>query len=43
MVTKEDIESFLDRLALTARAYPEVEPGLWIVKPERRAAISRSS
>jgi len=33
MVTKEDIEGFLDRLAAERASYSEVEPGLWILKP----------
>jgi hypothetical protein len=33
MVTREDIESFLDRLSTEGASYNEVEPGLWIVKP----------
>ena len=34
MVTKEDIEGFLDRIsAVEGASYREVEPGLWIVKP----------
>jgi hypothetical protein len=33
MVTREDIESFLDRLAAEGANYREVEPGLWIVNP----------
>jgi hypothetical protein len=34
MVTKEDIEGFLDRLAADDGAtYSEVEPGLYIVRP----------
>ena len=33
MVTKEDIEGFLDRLTADGASYSEVEPGLWIVKP----------
>jgi hypothetical protein len=33
MVTREDIESFLDRLTAEGASYSEVEPGLWIVKP----------
>ena len=32
MVTKEDIEGFLDRLADGA-SQTEVEPGLWVLKP----------
>ncbi len=33
MVTREDIESFLDRLSAEGSTYEEVEPGLYIVKP----------
>jgi hypothetical protein len=33
MVTREDIESFLDRLGTDGVAYREVEPGLWIIRP----------
>lgn len=33
MVTKDDIEQFLNRLAAERVTYSEVEPGLWIVKP----------
>jgi hypothetical protein len=33
MVTREDIESFLDRLTADGANYSEVEPGLWVVKP----------
>lgn len=33
MITKDDIESFLDRLGQDGASYKEVEPGLWIVKP----------
>ena len=33
MVTREDIENFLDRLTAEGATYAEVEPGLWIVKP----------
>ena len=32
MVTREDIESFLDRMAGEGVSYEEVEPGLWLVK-----------
>src|SRR5256885_6864214 len=31
MVSKEDIEGFLDRLS--GASYKEVQPGLWVVKP----------
>lgn len=33
MVTRDDIESFLDRLGSEGASYAEIEPGLWIVKP----------
>ena len=33
MVTKDDIESFLDRLTSEGASYDELEPGLWLVKP----------
>jgi hypothetical protein len=33
MVTKDDIEGFLDRLSAEGTSYKEVEPGLWVVKP----------
>ena len=33
MVTRDDIESYLDRLGSEGADYTEVEPGLWIVKP----------
>jgi len=35
MVTREDIESFLDRLTAEGggASYSEVEPGLWVVHP----------
>ena len=33
MVTREDIETFLDRLTSEGATYEEVEQGLWIVKP----------
>jgi hypothetical protein len=33
MVTRDDIESFLDRLGAEGAGYSEVEPGLWVVKP----------
>ena len=33
MVTKEEIEGFLDRLAADGGSYNEVEPGLWAVRP----------
>ena len=33
MVTKEDIEGFLDRISAEGASYREVEPGLFVVKP----------
>ncbi len=33
MVTKEDVESFLDRLSAEGASYSELQPGMWIVKP----------
>ncbi|MBC7790657.1 MAG: hypothetical protein H7Z74_11975 [Anaerolineae bacterium] len=34
MVTKEDIESFLDRMTTDGTDYSEVDDGMWVVKPE---------
>ena len=34
MVTREDIEGFLDRIAAEGASYKEIEPGLWAVRPE---------
>lgn len=33
MVTRDDIEHYLDRLSADGASYSEVEPGLWLVKP----------
>lgn len=33
MVTREDIESYLDRLGSEGTSYTEVETGLWLVRP----------
>jgi hypothetical protein len=33
MVTKEEIEGFLDKLSADGASYSEVEPGLWVVRP----------
>jgi hypothetical protein len=33
MVTREDIEDFLDRLGADGASHEELEPGLWVVKP----------
>ena len=33
MVTKDDIESFLNRLTADGASFTEVEPGLWVIKP----------
>ena len=33
MVTKEDVESFLDRLSAEGAEHSEVDDGIWVVKP----------
>jgi hypothetical protein len=33
MVTKEEIEGFLDRLGSEGASYSEIEPGLWVIRP----------
>ena len=33
MITREDVEGFLDRLNTDGATHREVEPGLWIVRP----------
>lgn len=33
MVTREDIEGYLDRLGAEGASHSELEPGLWLVKP----------
>jgi hypothetical protein len=33
MVTKEDIEGFLNRLSSDGVSHTEVEPGLWVIRP----------
>jgi hypothetical protein len=33
MVTKDDIEGFLNRLTADGASQTELEPGLWVVKP----------
>ena len=40
MLTKDDIESFLVRLAATGATYSEVEPGFWIVRPSAESDLS---
>ena len=40
MLTKDDIESFLVRLAATGASYSEVEPGFWIVRPNPDSDLS---
>lgn len=40
MLTKDDIESFLVRLAATGASYSEVEPGFWIVRPNPDSELS---
>lgn len=33
MITREDVESFLDRMSAEGVSYKELEPGLWTVRP----------
>ncbi len=33
MVTKEEIEGFLDRLSIDGASHAEIEKGMWIVRP----------
>src|SRR6476619_8457387 len=33
MLTREDIEGFLDRLSAEGVSYEEIESGLWIIRP----------
>jgi len=33
MVTKEEIEDFLDRLSIDGASHAEIHPGMWIVRP----------
>ncbi len=33
MLTRDDIEGFLDRLTAEGESYEEVESGLWVVRP----------
>ncbi|MGH7721152.1 MAG: hypothetical protein ACREON_20220 [Gemmatimonadaceae bacterium] len=33
MITRDDTENFLDRLATEGADHTEVEPGMWIVRP----------
>lgn len=33
MVSKEDIEDFLDRLTTDGASHSEIQPGLWLIKP----------
>ena len=40
MLAKEDIETFLTRLATSGATYSEVEPGFWIVKPSAESELS---
>jgi hypothetical protein len=39
MVTREDIEAFLDRLGADGASHREVEPGLWLVRPSGALAF----
>ncbi len=40
MITKEDVESFLNRLSASGATYSEVEPGFWIVRPSPDNEVS---
>jgi hypothetical protein len=40
MLAKEDIETFLTRLAASGATYSEVEGGFWIVKPSAESDLS---
>ena len=40
MVSREDLESFLDRLGADGATYAEVEPGLWAVHPAGAPDVS---
>ena len=40
MLTKDDIESFIVRLAATGATYSEVESGFWIVRPSSESDLS---
>jgi hypothetical protein len=33
MVTKEEVEGFLDRMSVEGGSYRELEPGMWVMKP----------
>ena len=33
MVTKEDLEGFLDRLQVDGATFTEIQPGMWVVHP----------
>ncbi|MBC8088673.1 MAG: hypothetical protein H7Z40_15525 [Phycisphaerae bacterium] len=39
MVTREDIEAFLDRLSADGASHRELEPGLWLVRPSGALAF----
>lgn len=40
MVSREDLESFLDRLGADGATYAEIEPGLWAVHPSGAPDVS---
>ena len=33
MVTKEEVEGFIERMSVEGGSYRELEPGMWVVKP----------
>lgn len=39
MVSQDDLERFLDRLAADGVTYEELQPGLWTVRPEGELAF----
>ena len=40
MITKEDVESFLNRITASGATYSEVESGFWIVRPSPENEVS---
>lgn len=40
MITKDDIESYLNRLSSSGATYTEHEPGFWLVRPSPESDLS---
>jgi hypothetical protein len=40
MITKEDVEVFLNRISASGATYSEVESGFWIVRPSAENEVS---